>query len=592
MILRALCDYYYQIQKLHPDNIARLGWCSRQVSFQLDLSKEGKLLAVTPSPEKRGWVRMVPEQAKRSSGISPNVLCDNSSFILGIDTKGNPGRAQKCFEATKNIHLELFSSVESPVAYAVCSFFNNWNPAEAESLLRQLVDEEVFLKLISGANLVFSVRGEEAIKDPAICRAWDQHYQQSLKEAQSMVCLATGIISPIARLHPSIKGVKGSQAAGASLVGFNERAFESYGHDKEQGFNAPVSIQATFAYSTALNYLLSEKCHHIILGDTTIVYWAEKNDESCSRVFTELLGGNISPLDGQSADTDKLVDSVMQKLRQGKPIDNIELNEAFYVLGLAPNNARLSIRFFYRNSFGQLLNNLKEHYERVDIVGGVNEKKFLTPYMLLKGLENPNSKNFAVSPILGGALMRSILNNTTYPESLFIHMIQRVRTNQDNKEKNIYKVTRTCAAIAKAYLIKNKKYSSEEVTVGLNENRMETPYLLGRLFSVLEGIQQAANPGVKATIKDRYFNSACATPNLAFPAMLKLSESHLVKLKRDASGLAVFYEKTRGELLEAIERFPKRLSMDEQGDFLLGYYHQTQKRYEKSTKQNNEVQEA
>ncbi len=593
MILQALADYYEQLVVEHPELVARPGWCSRQVAFMLELSPEGKLVGIIPSDEKRGWTRTVPMQLKRASGIAANLLCDNATYLLGIDAKGKPERARQCFEAAKERHLAFLADVDSPAATAVRGFFETWDPQEAADDAAVVAAGEA---LLAGGNLVFRVAGREVLEDSAVAKAWDRAYLQPSDDAAVMTCLVSGEKAPIARLHPSIKGVMGAQAMGASLVGFNARAFESYGHDEEQGLNAPVSERATFAYTTALNYLLSDRKHHARLGDTTVVYWADKTDDACAEIVCDFFDARPRETAGDEAnaesDPDQLIDDVMTKVAGGLPIEGVDPEANFFVLGLAPNAARLSVRFFQRNTFGDVLDNLRRHYDRLDVARAPYEKKYLTPYRLLAETENPNAKQAAATSVLGGALMRSILGDLPYPEALYENTILRVRATQDNDERRTRKVTRGRAAIIKAYLLKNKGRSEEEVTVALNEGRTDAPYVLGRLFSVLESIQEAASPGVNATIKNKYYDSASATPSVVFPLVVKLSDRHLEKLGRDGKGLAVHYEKMRGELLDKIDAFPKRLTLEEQGDFILGYHHQTQKRYEKKDQNAQQDQEA
>lgn len=582
MILQSLCAYYDQLLETHPDEVSKPGWCPRRVSFMLDLSPQGELRGIIPSPEDKGQLRTVPEQVKRSSGIAANFLCDNSSYLLGLDGKDKPERALRCFEAARDLHLEVLANADSAVARAVRGFFEGWDPSVGVDRLRSLTSADVVEKMLAGGNLEFSLRGERVLGDPEVRGAWEQFKLSPCEGASVMTCLVTGEHVPIARLHPAIKGVYGAQSMGASLVGFNAPAFESYGHDGEQGLNAPVSEDAVFAYSTALNYLLSDKKHHMLLGDTTVVYWAEQYDDACTFAVSSLLGG--PPVLGErSQDPDGDIDAIMKRIRGGKPVEDVDMDVPFYVLGLAPNAARLSVRFFHRSTFGAVLENLAAHYRRLDIVGtgAAGERRYLTPYMLLKEVENPHSSKGAISPLLGGALLRAILDDAVYPEALFSNAMLRTRATQDDKDNRIYKVTRGRAAIVKAYLLKNKKRSEEEVTVSLNEERTDAPYVLGRLFAVLEGIQQTANPGINATIKDRYFNSACATPSIAFPTLVKLAGSHLGKIERDRGGLSRYLEAEMMGLLDKLDSFPKRFSLEQQGDFLLGYYHQTRKRYEK-----------
>lgn len=594
MILQALADFYEQLVVEHPERVSRPGWCPRQVAFMLELSPEGKLIGIIPASEKRGWARSVPEQVKRTVGITANLLCDNATYLLGIDAKGKPERAIQCFEAAKERHLVFLADVNSPAAVAVRNYFEAWDPSTAcENPVVAAAGEG----LLAGGNLVFRVDGREVLEDTAIAAAWDRAYALPSDDAVVMTCLVSGEKAPIARLHPSIKGVMGAQAMGASLVGFNARAFESYGHDEEQGLNAPVSERATFAYTTALNYLLSDRKHHVRLGDTTVVYWADQNDDACAEVMCNLLDARPRESVDETgttvdSDPDQLIDDVMKRLAGGLPVEGVEPDANFFVLGLAPNAARLSVRFFQRDTFGAVLDNVKKHYDRLEITRAPYEKKYLTPYRLLAETENPNAKQPAATSVLGGALMRSILGDLPYPEALYENTILRVRATQDNDERHTRKVTRGRAAIVKAYLLKNRARSKEETTVGLNEERTDAPYVLGRLFSVLESIQEASSPGLNATIKNKYYDSASATPSVVFPLVISLSDKHLKKLERDGKGLAVHYEKQRGELLNKIDAFPKRLTLEEQGDFILGYHHQTQKRYEKKDQTANQDQEA
>lgn len=591
MILQALVGFYEQLAAEHPDRIARVGWCSRQVAFMLELSLDGQLVNVIPTVEKRGLSMMVPDQVKRTVGVAANLLCDNATYLLGIDAKGKPERARQCFEAARERHLSFLQGVDSPAAIAIRRFFETWNP---EGALTRAAIVDAGEALLAGGNLVFRVGSKNVLEDPALCSAWEEACKRPSGDAAVMTCLVSGERAPIARLHPAIKGVVGAQAMGASLVGFNARAFESYGHDEEQGLNAPVSEYATFAYTTALNYLLSDRKHHMRVGDTTIVYWSDKYDEACVDIMSDFLNPQTGGDDtnGGKGDPDNVIDAVMQKLAQGFPMAEVDLDANFYVLGLAPNAARLSVRFFERDTFGAMLDNLRQHYERIDVVHAPFERNYLVPYRLLIETENPNAKHPAATSLLAGSLLRSILKNQRYPEALFEQTILRVRATQDNEERRTRKVTRGRAAIIKAYLIKNCNRNKEVVTVGLNEERSDAPYVLGRLFSVLESIQEAASPGLNSTIKNKYYDSASATPSVIFPIVIGLCDKHLTKLARDSKGLAVHYEKMRGELLGKLDTFPRRLSLEDQGDFILGYYHQNQKRYEKRDTEPDQTQEA
>ena len=587
MILQALTRYYDQLLQTKPNEIAHPGWCERPVIAKLELNAEGELVNIIPAPEKRGWRMSVPEQVKRSSGVCANFLCDTSSYLLGIDKKGKPKRTLQCFEASKAKHLEILSGSELLPAQAIVRFFERWDPAQGQSdpLIVQHAE-----RILAGGNLVFSVDGEDVLKNSQMCELIERIALEASSDAVIMTCLVSGKNEPIARLHPAIKGVVGAQSSGASLVSFNAAAFESYGRKDEQGLNSPVGVKAAFAYTTALNYLISNDDHRIRLGDTTIVYWAERHDDECSSMMTGALGGLGRKAREEKAKdnaerTDLLLDATMKAIRNGTLAKTVDVNAPFYVLGLAPNASRLSVRFFYTSSFGSIMQNLARHYERIAICHAPFEREYLTPYQLLRETENPKAKQHAATPQLGGALMRAILSDSPYPESLYENTLLRIHSTQNDDDARVRKITRGRAAIVKAYLLKNRGASEQEVTVALNEGKTYAPYVLGRIFSILEKVQEDANPNINATIMDKYFDSASTTPAVVFPVIIKLANHHLQKLDRDKPGLAVTHRKALGELLDRIPEFPKRLSIEDQGEFILGYYQQTQRRYEKKDKE-------
>lgn len=389
---------------------------------------------------------------------------------------------------------------------------------------------------------------------------------------------------PIAILHPSIKGVPGAQSSGASIVSFNERSFESYGNDKAQGLNAPVSEYAAFAYGTALNYLLNDRQHTHTIGGTTLVYWSEKAKSAYQDIFDTFLIGGFAGISDQD------LERIITNIQRGIPADLenvvIDPQEPFYILGLSPNAARLSVRFFLRNSFGEILKCIDKHQEQMSICKADWEKEIIPLKWILKETANSHSTDSAASPLLAGALFRSIFTDGLYPVAVFQNIMLRIFADRDevtSKGTTIKKINYVKAAFIKAYLLRNHKQRWEEkLTMSVNENCNEIPYVLGRLFSVLESVQSKANPGIKATIKDRYFNSACATPSSIYPILIKLSNAHLGKIE---GGLQIYYSKKIQELLSKIAMpnhgtpLPNRLTLEEQGAFILGYYQETQARF-------------
>ena len=591
MIITALSRYYEQLRREHPDKISQPGWCSRLVSYELVLSEEGDLIGLTPraNDDGKGAEMMVPEQVKRAYGIAANFLCDNSTYILGVDDKGKPERSIACFEAARELHHRILDGVDSSRARAILAFFDQWRPEAASS--NELV-EDADGALFKG-NLVFSVMSSEylttsALDDLAIQEAWERFYAQGSDDDAVMTCLATGQKGPIARLHPSIKGVYGAQSSGATLIGFNAPSFESYGHEGEQGRNAPVNKQVTQAYAAALNYLLADPQHCKRMGETTVVYWSERADEANCKVLSDCVGDAFfqnGKTDAQGQDA--LLDGYMKRLSVGLPIEGTDPDSRFYVLGLAPNAARLSVQFFFQSDFGTILENVRKHYQRLEIDHAPYEREYVTPLPLLREIARPGSKKPVEETVLCSALLRTILMGGRYPEALYENAILRIRATQDNPDQYVKKVTRGRVAIIKAYLLNNRQRSDREVTVSLNEERMDTPYVLGRLFSVMENAQETAarlvdKADINATIKAKYYDTACTRPQTVFPVIDRLCDKYIDKLRRssEGKGAAVSLDKMRGELWDRVDELPKQLTLEQQGDFILGYHHQTRVRYQ------------
>ena len=579
MILESLVRYYETLAA--AGKLDRPGWSPLGVSYALELDEAGALLQIIPlkleQPQGKKTVLRpqnltVPSPTKRTVAILPNFLCDNSSYLLGADSKGKPERSRDCFLAAKALHLELLEGLTSPAAQAVRGFFSTW---QVEGAAEHPLVAEVWDDLSKGANLVFWVDGGYAHRDSQLQTAWQQYYNNERSET-AMQCLVTGKMGQPARLHPIIKGVRGAQSAGASLVSFNAPAFQSFG--REQGENAPVGGYAAFAYGAALNYLLSSRVQYI--GDTALVAWAEGGGAQYQDAFAAALFGQ-KPETASGAD----LTDVIHKLALGQTVnwDGLPLNpkNRFYVLGLAPNAARLSVRFFLQDSFGAFAENTQKHYDRLDIVRPSYDRfESLWLWNLLNETVNQNSRDKSPSPQMAGDVLRAILTDARYPATLYNGAQLRIRAEHE--------VTRGRAAIIKAYLLQNTAQTAaypsykEVLSVKLNDESTYLPYVLGRIFSTLEAIQQQANPGINTTIKDKYFNSACSMPGSVFPLLINLAQKHLKKIKGDNIAFYVRLEKQLSALVNAIDTdYPAHLGLQDQGVFQLGYYHQTQKRYEK-----------
>ena len=573
MILQALTEHYEAVVK--QGKLARPGWSDTKVTFALAINDGGELTQVLSlkTEQMRGKKTVLapqsmslPAPVKRTVGIDPNFLWDNSSYILGVDTKGKPQRSLDCFHACKVLHHRLLDSVDSPAAKALLAFFDHW---ESDRAAQHPAFSRDWEELISGVNLVFWYRGTYVQEDPLIRQVWQDCYN-SAGDGPDLVCLVTGQKGPAEAVHPSVKGLAGAQSSGAALVSFNAPAFCSYG--REQNLNAPVGKHAAFAYTAALNYMLADREHLIRIGDTTVLFWAKDGKSAYQDLFSAFALGGTSKYN--AGDLLNVVNALFRGEKPNFDEASLDPNMDFYVLGLAPNAARLSVRFFLYNTFGRFLKNVQHHNERLEIVRPAFDKFETIPlWKLLDETVNQNSRDKSPSPVLTGEVLRSVLTDTCYPALLLNGVTLRIRAERE--------ITRGRAAILKAYYLKNPHpdVPKEVLTVSLDPDCTDSAYVLGRLFSVLETIQSAANPGINATIKDKYFNSASSTPSHVFPTLINLAQKHLRKLDK---GLSISYDRQLTALMGKLEEtFPDRMNLPQQGAFQLGYYHQTQARYQK-----------
>lgn len=610
MILEAL-NRYCDILSADPENgIAPYGYSTVGISYALNISPSGDLLDLIPlfamsNDGKREIPRSmnVPEQVKRSgTNPTPNFLWDNPAFVLGISEKADadPSYVRKRFNAFKQFNLELMQQTGGTSARALSAFYEKYDleRATAETALQPAMEN-----LRKGGNLVFLVNGTYAHEDEALRKVWEAHHAG--RKAVFGQCLVTGDKVPIARLHPSLKGIRNANSMGASLVSFNERAYESYNRTKGQGLNAPVSEKAAIGYTKALNYLLSSANPNrkIYLGDATVVYWAESNDQRYANTFAMVFDPANLPMDSKQPGTSaqkeagERIQEVARNISQAKAIDPGKLMEGldestrFYVLGLAPNAARVSVRFFLNDAFTVFIDRVLQHYRDLEIEKEFPDQSlYITPRQILWETIPKAAKDKEAAPLMAGALTRAILNGSPYPAALYYAMLNRIRAENDSKTYR--KINHTRAAVIKAYLLRKYRKQGrnpyeEGLTVSLNEKATQPAYLLGRLFAVLEKVQQEAIGEMNASIKDRYFTSACASPASVFPMLLRLSQHHI-----KAAEHGKFSERQIEEILQSLDvetnPIPSRLNLDEQGVFILGYYHQRHAFYVKKDSKVNE----
>jgi len=594
-MLQDLVRYYEILATEEDSTIPKIGYGTASISFSLNVDDNGNLINLTSCKIAAGKKLIakpmtVPEPVKGRTGtkVLPDFLFGNSSYVLGFDDKGKPDRARACFESFKEYNISILQNAQCREANAVIKFLEKWNPDKAldNPAIRDNLEE-----IYKGAVFIFRYNGKDDVHNvPFVQKAW-MEYKNRASDSTIQQCLATGKLAPIAILHPTIKGLYKGQSMGNSLVSYNESAYESYNTSKKkrQGLNGPVSEYAAFAYGTALNALLADMGHKLILGDTTVVFWAETTAPIYQDMFSlfmdcsQLYAKDDEKKTVRSPAAEKTVRTILEKIAQGKIADvdevykeAVDKNIRFYVLGMSPNAARISVRFFLKGSFSSFMEKIEQHYEDMSIQQQFDTDMTSVPvWKILGETLSKVSDDRAVSTYLSTSLMRAVLLGDDYPNSLYQMILLRIHAEKDI---NYYK-----ASVIKACLLRKARKSGndmykEVLTLSLNENTTNKVYHLGRLFAVLEKVQKAANPEIKSTIRDKYFSSASTTPASTFPTLLALAQHHISK-----SDYGAYYDKMIGEIMDKLEvddnPFPKNLSLDEQGIFYLGFYHQRNRLY-------------
>ncbi len=573
-VLQALVGYYDRLLESGP--ALHYGYSSQGVSYAVVLSPEGEALDVmdvrdTTGKSPRPSRILVPGPVNRSVNIAPNFLWDKTAYSLGLirdEETGEPTPAHRGeHHAFKQLHVNLLAATDDKGLRALASFLSTWHP-----------DPQHFSRLphardMLDANVVFRLDGERGYIHERIVgrQIWQDHL--ATQGGAEALCLVTGELAPAKRLHPKIKGVRGAQSSGASLISFNLDAFESFG--RKQGDNAPVSERAAFAYTTALNTMLTPNDgNNMRIGDTTIVYWAEASlGDAAASAAESIFSILADPPPTNSAEGAKVRDK-LAAVSEGRPIEEVQPDvredTRFFVLGLAPNASRLSVRFWYENRIGEIYSRIAEHWKdlRLQPPAWAGAPALWT--LLIETAPPGKRRADNIPPMMGGALIRAILTGGRYPHSLLAAIIARMRADKDINGRRV--------AICKAILARDHRlgYEKEDVSMSLNPDDTNAAYRLGRLFAVYENLQRAALPGVNATIKDRYFGAASATPASVFPLLERNSANHLASLRKgDKAGLAHWFDQQIDSILSGFDTaFPRSLRLQEQGRFAIGYHHQ------------------
>lgn len=583
-----LYKYYQALVKL--GKIDPVGWNKIGVSYAIEIDRDGNLKFIhslkqeVPLKKKTVFVpaqMTLPARCSKSSNIKSNFLWGSADYMLGLPKNDKTERAVKCFEAARDLHLSLIGNVDSVCAKAVCNYFKHWDPTKAEALLK---DNEAFDDMQAGANLVFLVDDVYPQTDPLIETAWQNHYDAvpEADESEMSRDLITGELVVPAKTHPLVTGVRGGQSSGMALSSFNAPSFCSYGH--KQNENAPIGKFNAFAYASALDYLYKNEMNHKYIDDTAVLYWAESGEDEYQDAFASLIDSSNGTI------TDKDLNDIMEKLSKGISVqwDSVSLNPdtKFYVATVDPNASRFVVKSFYENSFGKIVDSVYRHAKGLELIP-CQKQDFLTIplWKLINATVNIKSKSDKPLPKMMSETFKAIVSGGKYPVTLYQRLMSRIDaeqhrpcTSRDEKDR-----LWTQLSGVKAYLLRNgtSKKMKEAMTVMLNEETTYQPYVLGRLFAILERIQETAMPGINTTIKNRFFASAEKTPSRVFPHLIDLSNHHQDKLDDKDKGKKIHLQKLLGEVMGKVEGcFPNRLSVQDQGVFQLGYYHQRQKFFE------------
>ena len=573
MILQELVRYYDRKSRdADPaQRLPSLGLEDKDIPFVIELAADGGVVQLRDTralegKKLRAQSFLVPQGVKKTSGVAANLLWDSAAYVMGLD-KARKGKAEVTPHAAFRARLAALPEAAQADAglRAVIAALDraDWSVLHAHPAWAEIQETNPVMS--------FQLTGDVDLvcQRPAVAAA---ALPVADAEARSGLCLVEGVTAPIQRLHSAIKGVWGAQSSGANIVSFNARSFESYGKTDRQGENAPVGERAAFAYTTALNHLLAKDSRNRVqVGDASTVFWADAPSQFDSEI-------TLADFFGETKDDPDRGVRAVQALHQALASGQLPVGERgaqFFVLGLAPNAARISVRFWLRAPLSELAPRILQHFADLKVVRRYDSDpvtpslfRLLSSIALLGKLDN-------VPPRLAGEWMRAILEGQPYPATLLNATVIRCKAEQE--------VTTLRAAVLKAWLNRDHRRANPEVPANhqyfkeeLDMQQTDAPYLLGRLFAVLERIQQQAKPGINATIRDRYYGAASTTPVLVFTTLLRLKNAHLKKL---SDGQTSYFERLIGEIMLPLSDFPRQLALPQQARFALGYYHQRQAFY-------------
>ncbi len=569
MMLQELHRYYQRKSAEENSEMPPYGTSVENVSFALVIDSAGHLHGIDDL-RMQGGKKLIPRKmpvpaaVTRTSGIKSNYLWDKSSYVLGADAEGAHAQNKERFAAFRQMATQVSGSNEDAGLAAVQFFLDAWDDERAAELITPFIPWDE----VAGTNLVFRLDGERGyIHDRLSARnAWNA-YLAKTEDVLKVRCLISGEEKqPLARVHTPIKGVLGGQTSGGYLVSFNAPAFVSYQRDK-----ADVGEEAAFAYTTALNHLLRrESGQRVTIGETTVIFWAERQSVA-EQLFAQMFAPSekVTPsanIEDDQQTAGKLL-HLLEYIRSGKNavdiIPDLDPSVRFFILGIAPNAARLAVRFWLTGTVGSFLEHISTHFRQLTMVRQYDNEPEFPPLWRLLCQTATLGKGENILPLLAGGMTRAMLSGGLYPFSLLPAVLGRIRAE---RECGYFR-----AALLKAFLVRNKQM---EIPMYYDPERKDIPYVLGALFALLEKAQIDAVPGTNTTMKDRFFASAPATPARIFPLLLKNSANHIAKLRKDPGriGWAVNLEKAIRDAVANLSDFPTTLSPESQGLFMIGYY--------------------
>lgn len=565
MILKALADYYDRMLNDPDCDVAPPGFEKKPIPFLILISKDGRFVNLRDTRTGEGKSKIarefkVPQGEKKASGIKANLLWDNPQYVLCVaksDSEKDKKRAQDSFVEFKRRIEETFNGgfIDEGIS-AVKKFLSQ---KDFSTLFQHEAWQEI---QENNLNLTFMLEEEDGLVSQR--KGVIERIIEYMKPCSNLqACAVSGKMEAPAALHTAIKGVWGAQSSGANIVSFNLNAFRSFG--KKQGLNAPVGQQTVFAYTTALNTLLAKGSRQRMqVGDASTVFWA-KGNHPFEQDFSCFLG---EPAKGEEPDYGK-IRSLLNAFKTGVLPE--EDSMPFYVLGLGPNASRIVIRFWYEGCVRDLKRKIGRHFEDIEIVRAPHDREFLSLFQLLVSTAT-EGKADNIPPNLGGEVARAVLTGTGYPRTLLANAVRRCKAEQ--------RVTYARAAFIKGFLTRDSRLrgiTTKEVQMALDKTNENTGYVLGRLFAVLERIQEQAQIGLNKTIRDTYFGAATSNPMVTFKRLQDLAIHHLAKMRNTGKN-TVWLDKLMQEVVDKISAngIPVTLALEDQGRFAIGYYHQRQ----------------